>query len=271
LAQQFALARGQPGRCLDNDLDHEVAPAAALQHWHAGAALAQLLARLDAGRDVDRMSLAVEAGDLDCAAERGGGEADRRAGEQRGALALEHRVRLDVDEDVEVARRRAVRAGLALARQADAGAVVDPRGDFDRQRLDLVHPSLAAAGAARLLDDFAVAVAVGARLLDHEEALLRADLALPAAQLAAARRGTRLGARATARLAGDRNLDLDLAGAAVERVLELDLQVVAQVGSAARSRASTAEGAPENGLEDVAEAAEIRVRSAGAAPGEGGM
>src|SRR5690606_38404407 len=122
-----------------------------------------------------------------------------------------------------------------------------------------------------LLDDFAAAVAVGARLLDHEEALLRADLALPAAQLAAARRGTRLGARATARLAGDRNLDLDLAGAAVERVLELDLQVVAQVGSAARSRASTAEGAPENGLEDVAEVAEIRVRSAGAALGEGGM
>src|SRR5690606_27806872 len=127
--------------------------------------------------------------------------------EQRSSLALEHRVRLDVDEDVEVARRRAVRAGFALAGTADAGAVVDPRRHFDGERLDLVHAPLAPACTARLLDHLAAAVAIGARLFDHEEALLRADLALPAAQLAAARRGARLGARTAAWVAGDRYLD----------------------------------------------------------------
>src|SRR5690606_10976664 len=99
----------------------------------------------------------------------------------------------------------------------------------------------------------------------HEEALLRADLALPAAQLAAARRGARLGARTAAWVAGDRYLDLDLAGAAVERVLELDLQVVAQVGATARAgTAAATEGAAEDGLEDVAEVAVIGVLPAAA-------
>src|SRR5690606_3124052 len=141
---------------------------------HAGAALPQLLARLDAGGDIDRMGLAVEPWDVDRSAERGGGEAHWHAGEQCGSLALEHRVRLDVDEDVEIARRRAHRTGFAFARETDAGAVVDTRRDFDAELLDAVDAALAAAFAARMLDHLAAAVAVRARLLDDKEPLLRA-------------------------------------------------------------------------------------------------
>ena len=57
LLQQLALLRAQLGRRLDLDLDHHVAMAAAVHHRHAGAALAQLLARLDAGGDLDLVLL----------------------------------------------------------------------------------------------------------------------------------------------------------------------------------------------------------------------
>ncbi len=69
----------------------------------------------------------VEPGDLDRAAERGGGEADRTAREQGRALALEEVVPGEVDEDVEIAGRAAAHSGLALAGEADARALVDAR------------------------------------------------------------------------------------------------------------------------------------------------
>jgi hypothetical protein len=55
------------------------------------AALAQLLAGLDAGRNLDLMIHPVEPRHLDLAAQRRRGEADRHAAEQRRPVALEHR------------------------------------------------------------------------------------------------------------------------------------------------------------------------------------
>ena len=127
----------------------------------------------------------VEPRHLDLAAQRRGREADRAAREQRGALALEDRVPGDVDEDVEIARRPAAHARLALARQADARAFVDAGGNVDRERLALVDAPLAPAGRAGIGDRLADAAALRAGLLDHEEALLRADLAAAAAHPAA--------------------------------------------------------------------------------------
>src|SRR5690606_34758058 len=132
---------------------------------------------------------AVEAGDGDAAAERRGGEADRRAREQRRPLAFEQPVPRDVEEDVEVARRRAARTRLALARQADARPFVDPGGDVDGQRLAPVDAALAMALVARIGDDLARSLAMRAGALDHEEALLRAHLAVAAARRAAMGRG----------------------------------------------------------------------------------
>src|SRR5690606_11352736 len=222
LAEQLFLPRRELGRCLDHDLGHEVAPAAPLQHRHTRPALAELAARLDPGRNVDAVVLAIEPGNLDRPTQRRDGEADRNAREQRRGFPLEHRVGLDVDEDVEIARRRAVGSGFALAVEVDARAVVDARGHLDLERLDLVDPALAAALAARLLDDLAAAVTVRAWPLDHEQALLRADLAVTLAQLAAAPRRARGRARPAAGPAGDRDLDLYLGRLTVKRILEAD-------------------------------------------------
>src|SRR5690606_30833799 len=238
---------------------------APLQHRHARPALAELAARLDTGRNVDAVPLAIEPGDLDRPAQRRDGEADRNAREQRRGLPLEHRVRLDVDEDVEIARRRAVGAGFALAVEADARAVVDARGNLDLERLDFVHPALAAALAARLLDDLAAAVTVRAWPLNHEQALLRTDLAVPLAKLATASRRARGRARPAAGPAGDRDLDLYLGRLAMKRILEADLEVVAQVRAAPRPaarRAAASERTAEDRLEDVAQVAEIGVMRA---------
>src|SRR5690606_32267153 len=133
---------------------------------------------------------------LDAAAERGGREGDRRAGEQSRALTLEHRMRANVEEDVEIARRGAARPGFALGSQADAGAVVDAGRDRHIEPLHTVDPPFAAAIPARAFEHLATPVAVGARALDHEQALMGADLAAPGAQVAAAGAGAFRRARA---------------------------------------------------------------------------
>src|SRR5688500_18360019 len=181
LLEQLALPGAEPGRGLDLDLDHHVAQTVAAHRRHAGAALADLLARLDAGRDADLVLLAVEAGHLDAAAQRRSGEADRTAREQGRALALEDRVPGHVDEDVEVVGRATADAGLALAGETDAGALVDAGRDVDGQRLALVDAALAAAARAGIGDHLAAAAAARAGLLDDEEALAGADLAAAAA------------------------------------------------------------------------------------------
>src|SRR5690606_27582420 len=181
---------------------------------------------------------------------------DRDAREQGRRLALKHRVRRDVDEDVEVARGCAIGAGLTLAVETDSRAVVDTRGYLDFEGLNFVHPALAATFAARMLDDLSAAVAGRAWTLDDEQALLRTNLAIALAQLAAAPRSAWRSARAAARLAGDRNLDLYIGRLAVERIFEADFHVVAQIGAAPRAaacRTGSPERAAEDGLENIAQ------------------
>ena len=54
------------------------------------------------GRNFD-FCIAVERRDLDFPAERSGGEADRHLAVQIVVIALEHRVRLEMDYDIEIA------------------------------------------------------------------------------------------------------------------------------------------------------------------------
>ena len=101
-------------------------------------------------------------------------------------------------------------------------------------------------------------MAVGAWPLDHEETLFGANLALTVAEVAGACTGARRGAGAMAGLAILRHFDFDLGRFAVEGILELDLHVIAQIGTAAWTRAPAAtEGAAEDGLEDIADITEI--------------
>ncbi len=102
--------------------------------------------------------------------------------------------------------------------------------------------------------------------LDHEEALLGPDLAVTAAQVAAARAGAGFGARAITGLASCGDLDLDLRLLAVEGVFQADFQVIAQVSAApGLLTPAAAKGAAENRLEDIAQIGKAATRTAGSA------
>jgi hypothetical protein len=116
-------------------------------------------------------------------------------------VALEYCVRLEVDLHVEVARRAAVDAMLAFAGEAYAIALVDPGRNLDRQRLVLLDATGAMTGAAGVGNVTPGAVAFGAGLLDREEALLHADLAVAGAGRAGFGFAALLGAAAAAGLA----------------------------------------------------------------------
>src|SRR6185312_1397660 len=121
---------------------------------------------------VDARHLGVERRHLDAAAERGLHHRDRHLAVDVGSLALEQLVAAHREEHVEVARRAAARAGLALAGEADARAVLDAGRDVDLERLVAPHAALAGTGAARLVDHLARAMAGRAGALYGEEALL---------------------------------------------------------------------------------------------------
>ena len=156
------------------------------------AAMAQLLARLDAGRDLD----------LDRARRRCPGrlidppsaavvKLTGQSAIKRRALARVDRVPLHVDEQIEVAARRAANAGLAFAGDADARAFVDSGGDFHRQLALVERAAFAVAVGAGIGDHLAAAAAGRAAALDDEKALLRADLAHAAAGRAGCARNRR--------------------------------------------------------------------------------
>jgi hypothetical protein len=83
---------------------------------------------------------------------------------------------LHVEDDVEVARRAATHAALALAGDAHLRALVDAGRDAHFERPLLLDAALARAGLAGILDDLPLAAALGARPGDGEESLLVAEL-----------------------------------------------------------------------------------------------
>src|SRR6202790_3197152 len=95
------------------------------------------------------------------------------------ALALEDGVLANPHLDIQHAGGSAVAARLALAVQANTVAGIDPGGYVDGQGLFLAHPALAVTGIAGVADDLAAALAARAGLLDGENRLLHAHLALP--------------------------------------------------------------------------------------------
>src|SRR5512139_3076621 len=166
-------------------------------------------------------------------------------------------MRLKVHLHVEVARRTAVDAGLAFARQPHAVALVDAGRDLHRQRLLVLHAPGAGAGRAGVRDGLTRAVAARAGLRHRERPLRHAHLARAAAGGAGLRVRAGLGAGAVAGVALGERRDADLGLEAVRHLLERDLHVVAQVGAAEHVRAAaarTAEDLAEDVAEDVAEA-----------------
>jgi hypothetical protein len=105
------------------------------------------------------------------------------------AVALEERVVGDLDDDVQIARRAAERAGLALAREAESLAGGNSRRDLDRNLAQLLDGALTATGVARLGDDPTAAATLAAGPRNRKEPLLIAQLARPPALRTRRRRG----------------------------------------------------------------------------------
>jgi hypothetical protein len=113
-------------------------------------------------------------------------EADRQLAIKVVALTLEDRVFAHLHFHVQVAGRRAGRTRLTLPGQADAVTVVDALGDLHRQRAGFLDTTFAMALLARLFDRLTAATAMWACLLDREDAVLHAHLAVAVAGLALA-------------------------------------------------------------------------------------
>src|SRR5690606_14013145 len=153
--------------------------------------------------------------DLDLAAQCRGGEADRHLAVQVVAFALEHGVRADVDFHVQIPRPAAIDARFAVAAVTQAQALVDTGRNLQFQCLVALDAPRATAAAAGIGDHADGTVALGAGLLDREEALLHAYLTGAAAGRAGLWLGARFGATAVAGAAGFRRGNADgLVGAA---------------------------------------------------------
>src|SRR5262245_7768627 len=158
------------------------------------------------------------------------------------------------EENVEIAGRSTAHARLALAREPDAGAILDARGDVDRKRALARHPPGARAGRAGIIDDLAAALASRTSPLEREETLGVTDASLAAAGRTSLGFGAGLGARAGTALAGHRGRDAHLGSLAAIGFLQSDFHVVAQIGaSLAPAAASTASAHAEQVIEDVGE------------------
>src|SRR5262249_49957729 len=121
-----------------------------------------------------------------------------------------------------------------------------------RECLLLLDAALAAAAIAGFSDDLSAAFASRARLLNREEALLHAHLAGAAARLTLRRLRAWRCAVAFALLALDQRREFDLGSVAEDGLLEIELEVVAQVRASIDLR-SAATAAAEDVAEDVTE------------------
>src|SRR5579862_344242 len=264
----LALGLREVGGHRDVDDDVEIAPdAAPAEVGHAPAAQPDLRSGLRAGLDLDDLVVAADRRDGDACPEGRLGQPDRGLVDQLRAVALQSRMRRNVDGDVEAARRPAVAPDLALVRQPDLVALVDAGRDRDAQAPLPLDAALALAGLAGRLDDRPVAPTARARRdVDHLAEHRLADAAdLTATVALRAGRRCRAGLRAApgARLAAGQDRELDLLLGPENRVLEGDPEVVAQVRAAGRT-SSPRRGRvpPEERVEDVGEAAEARRRVA---------
>src|SRR5439155_337376 len=189
---------------------------------------------LRAGLDLYR-DRAVRGRYLDGRTERGLRERDRDLDDQVVASALVQLRRLDARDDVEVARLAAREAGLALALQADAGAVLDAGRDLDRVALRPALAPGAAAAGTRVLDHGPVAMTAWAGLRQGEEPLALCHHTAAVAFGADLRRRAGLRTRAVAlrarRLQRDRDLRLDALEGVLEGEIDLHLDVAAALGS----------------------------------------
>src|SRR5690606_36175947 len=230
--EQFALLAAQVLRGFDVELDVEIANILTAQHRHALALEANALARLGAGRHLQLGPGIVERGNLELAAQRSRGHGDRHTRVKVCTVALEEAMRLDGNEDVEIARRTAAHTGLALIGQANTGAVLNALGDIDRELTVLLAAALATTIGAGLVHHLATALTDRAGAFNGEKALGGAHLAMAIALPAGMGASAGLGTGAFAGIAADERGDVDFDRAALKALFERDFEIVAQIRAA---------------------------------------
>src|SRR5262245_28741890 len=159
---------------------------------------------------------------------------------QIGALALEERVGADGEENVEVTGRPAAHACFAFACKPDAGAILDPGGNVDRERALARHSSRAGTGRTRVIDHLTAALAGRTGPLQREEPLSMADASLTAARRTGFGPSAGLGARPRTGLAGHRGWNAHLGILSRIGLLQRNFHVVAQIGAALATAAASA-------------------------------
>src|ERR1700733_300300 len=151
-------------------------------------------------------------------------------------FALEVRVRLRCQHNVQIAGIATEAARIAFPLVADACAILHTRRNLHLDGVLLLHAPFTDAGMARFDDHLAGSAADGAGACDGEEALLEAHLPAAAALLANRRRLALRGAGAAALPANVHALAGDCRLLAEDRLLELDRQVVADIAAALCAR-----------------------------------
>jgi hypothetical protein len=156
------------------------------------------------------------------------------------------------DINIEVTWWSAVLAGLTLTAQPYAVTIINARRDFNGECLVTLDAAPPVAIATRLLDLFAGTPAAWTSLLDREETLLPAHLAMAAAGGTGHRGGAGLGTATVAGLAGLQRRQIDVYRIAEYGLLQIHDKLIAQVGPAIHLTLTTTT-ATENVAKHIAE------------------
>src|SRR5262249_29670207 len=159
--QQFTLSLAEFLRRLDQNLNVHIAGLFGAQHRHALALKAEAPPRLGAFRYLHATMVAVDGRHFDLAAQRRKDHGDRHSAVQMGAPRGKEGWGADGEKNVDPPGRPPAPARLAFAREPYAGAILDARGDVDRERALARHPPGARAGWAGVVDDLSAALAGG--------------------------------------------------------------------------------------------------------------
>src|SRR5258708_34242296 len=197
---------------------------------HALVPQAQFLAALGSGRH-SKLGASVHAGDVDFRAQPGFHGRDRHGHVDVVGVTLENRMLPGADDDKQVAGGRALRPGIAFARQTDALSVARSRLDSDFQRFGSRHHRRPMADRTEIARLSRAVTARTGRIELHAARVLR-DLAAAAAFRAGADRAH--AALAIAVRAGRLAGNIETHHCAANRVPEADVDLISQVRAGLR-------------------------------------
>src|SRR6266550_2173290 len=191
----------------------------------------------------------VQSRHLHFRAESGLRDAQGNRAIQVRAAPFEERMFFDFQHNVQIARRPAIRPGLAFTADTQPRSRVHAWRNPQLNGLFALEASLTAALHAPLLHNLSCALARWTRARDGKKSLLIGQLAAAGARLAGLNARALFRARAVAGLAVFLARQLDLGGHARGRFFERERHVVSQIGPALRAAASTPSTASKQILE----------------------